>query len=499
MKVQHRFILLLFCLLFVPVIVSPDVFSLERYDYDRIKDDFSDYYCPIPGNEGASGEQEICPLSKTLTLKAALSMALVNNPDTQIASARIAQSKAMLDQSRAAFMPRVNVYTEYTRADAPSAYLFKTLDQREFNLTPSEFNDPGIVKNFETGISAQMSLFNGGRNLLNRAMATQDLAMSTWGGQEAKNNVASQLISAWYDTLSASEFVKIAEESVATVKNQLDIMTVRFEGGSALKSDILSLKVRLAQAEEDLLKSKNRYKLARAGLSTILGVYPDKEFTIDTTPFSLSGIPGTYEKGMAEAMEKRPELHKVRAMVKKSRMGRDMAKSAYLPTASLMGKYYVDDPSMDYSRDRENWAFGVMLNWNVFSGLSDHAGTVRSDAQLREALSSDRKALLNISLDVKNAYIRYEEAKTRITVAQRSVALSEESLSLVKKQYEGGSATITRYLEAELDRNSAKIRSTSAYYDRQKALADIARATGLLVQPDSLISTATQENSHENN
>lgn len=494
MKVRYRFVHVFLCFLLASVMIPPGVFSLERYGYERIKNDFSDYYCPIAVKNGEPGAQEPCPLGTTLTLKAALSLALDNNPDTQIAAARIAQSKTLLDQSRAAFMPQVNVYTEYTRADAPSAFLFKRLDQREFDTPMEKFNYPGIVENFETGVSAQMSLFNGGRNMLNRAMAKEDLAASTWGGQEAKNNVASQLISVWYDTLSASEFVKIAEESVETVKSQLEIMTVRFEGGSALKSDILSLKVRLAQAEEDLLKSKNRFKLARAGLATILGVYPDKEFAIDTTPFSLSNIPDAYEKGMETAMEKRPELHMVRAMVKKSRMGQDMARSAYLPTASLMGKYYVDDPSMDYSRDRENWAVGVMLNWNVFSGLADHAGAVRSDAQLREALSSDRKALLNISLDVKNAYIRYEEATARIDVARRSVLLAEESLSLVKKQYEGGSATITRYLEAELDRNSAKIRSTSAYYDREKALADIARATGLLAQPDTLISNATQEN-----
>ncbi len=55
---------------------------------------------------------------------------------------------------------------------------------------------------------------------------------------------------------------------------------------------------------------------------------------------------------------------------------------------------------------------------------------------------------------------------------------AEESLSLVKKQYEGGSATITRYLEAELDRNRARTRSAAAYYDRDKAIADIARAVG---------------------
>jgi outer membrane protein TolC len=55
---------------------------------------------------------------------------------------------------------------------------------------------------------------------------------------------------------------------------------------------------------------------------------------------------------------------------------------------------------------------------------------------------------------------------------------AEESLDLVKKQYEGGSATVTRYLEAELDSNQARIRAIAARYDREKARAEIGRAIG---------------------
>jgi outer membrane protein TolC len=49
---------------------------------------------------------------------------------------------------------------------------------------------------------------------------------------------------------------------------------------------------------------------------------------------------------------------------------------------------------------------------------------------------------------------------------------------LVRQQYDGGSADITRYLEAELAFSRAKMRETSAYFDREKARAQIARAIG---------------------
>jgi outer membrane protein TolC len=64
-------------------------------------------------------------------------------------------------------------------------------------------------------------------------------------------------------------------------------------------------------------------------------------------------------------------------------------------------------------------------------------------------------------------------------VTRASVAQAEESLRLVKKQYEGGSATVTRYLDAELDRSRTEIRAITARYDREKARADVGRALGL--------------------
>ena len=100
---------------------------------------------------------------------------------------------------------------------------------------------------------------------------------------------------------------------------------------------------------------------------------------------------------------------------------------------------------------------------------------------LDEMLDADRKATLALQLDVKTAYLRLDEARARKEVTRASVAQAEETLSLVRKQYEGGTATVTRYLEAELMLTRARMRDTQALYDLEKSLADVARAMGWLV------------------
>jgi outer membrane protein TolC len=262
-------------------------------------------------------------------------------------------------------------------------------------------------------------------------------------------------------------------------------MTVRFEEGGALKSDILSLKVRLAQANEDLVSSNNQQKIARAILANILGVSADKDIILRKEAQQPIPLPKDFSYGVLEAINKRPELKKVRKNLEKARMSLDIAQAGYLPTVDIQGKYYFDDPDLEYEKDRQNWMTAIVLNWDIFTGFSTQSRKATALATLEELLAADRKALLEVKLDVKTAYLKLEEAESRLEVAKSSVEMAEESLQLVKKQYDGGSVTITRYLEAELTRNSARTRSTAAYYDREKAYSDVGRAVGLFVKNQS--------------
>jgi outer membrane protein TolC len=255
-------------------------------------------------------------------------------------------------------------------------------------------------------------------------------------------------------------------------------MNVRFQAGGALKSDILSLEVRLAQAREHLVQSQNQYQVALAALANVLGVSFGDSFTVKDDPDQSLDIPGQFADGLDFALVHRPELFKLQVQVRQSRMAIDRARAGYLPSVDIQTRYYFADPNMNYDLDRDNWTAGVMVNWDLFTGFSTAADQSKASATLAETMAADRKTLLAIKFDVKRAYLNLFEAEERLKVAQSSVAKAEESLNLVKQQYEGGSADITRYLEAQLSESQARISAVAAFYDRQKAMAEIGRAIG---------------------
>lgn len=461
--------------------------GFPEYSYDSVRSEYAGQVCRQPedrNSEGVSGRNPApaCGVDAPLTLPDAIGTTLKNNPDLTGAAWRIEQSKAMLALADTGFWPQVSFYTEYIQGDAPSAYLFKKIDQRRLPQQVN-FNDPGWFENYESGLKGQINLFNGGSDYLSVLMARKDVEISKLSRTQLENDLTAQVIKTFYNALAARDFIAIAKESVNTVSEQLRIMQVRYEGGAVVKSDLLSMEVRLAQAKEQLVSSRNRFALARAALANLMGLEPsaftEKDGVLAASEADLPDVPDDYEQGVIHAVKFRPELAQVRKQLVKSRIGLASAKTAWLPRLDLMGKYYMDDPGLNYETSRDNWTTALLLNWDLFTGFSRQAEISRAEAMVHELLAADHKAALGIKLDVKTAYLNLEEARSRYQVAQSSVASAEESFRLVREHYQGGAVTITRYLEAELDRSRARIRATAAHYDKIKAQAEVARSVGV--------------------
>jgi len=455
----------------------------ERYQYQQIKQTYEKPPKPTAVNptgvakDAAQTPEKVMKAAGSLTLEKVIAIALKNNPDMDMAVARIGQSEAMLDEAISAFWPVIGVYGEYLQGNAPSAYLFKTIDQRK--LPPgTDFNNPGWFENYEVGIQGRLNLFNGGRDYLRKRMAETGLAITRLDRRTVQNGLVTSVIHAYFSVLAAKKYVHISEDSVKTVKKELDMVSVRYEAGGALKSDVLSLKVALALAEEDLIRVRNNHILAVASLANLLGLDPDTDLELADRQQVPIKVPDQYEKALVMAMANRPELNRSRLQVVRSRMDLDVARSEYLPRLDAQMRTYFDDPGFDFEWDRKNWTAGVILNWDVFTGFRRSSHVDRARAVLKEMLAADRKETLAVQLQLKGAYLKYREANARWDVSRASVAYSEESLRLVQKQYEGGAATITRYLEAELARNRAHLRAATAFYDREKTAAAIGRAMG---------------------
>lgn len=430
-------------------------------------------FCPAAA---ATGQ---LTFDRPLAVEGAIEMALSNNHDIAMAATGIEKARAALKKSDAAFMPTFTLFSEYTAGDAPSAYLFKSIDQRKLpeNL---DFNDPGSFTNLETGIMARVNLYRGGQDRLMKQMATVDLTSTESMVDGVQNEIVSMVILSFFSALKAGEYVAIAEESLATVVEQLRIMGIRHEGGGVLRSDILSLEIRAAEARQELVRSKNRHSSAINTLTTLVAHEPVENLELAGDCECPVTLPSTYDQAMEVALESRPEMVRAEAMVKKARLGQKIATATYLPSLDLAARYYMDSDNLTYSTNRENYTAGLTFKWDLFTGGTTTQEIIQAKQEVYRALGFEQKMRLIILSELKNAFLNLEDATERIRVTKTSVEMAEETLSLIKIRYEGGSDSVTRYLESELAWNRSRISMAAAFYDKKIAQSEIARAMGIL-------------------
>ena len=152
-------------------------------------------------------------------------------------------------QAKAAFFPKVILENEYMRMDAPSLNFTKTIDSRMLSFE-TDFNNPGPLNNYETGLSLRYNIYRGGKDWYGLKQAEIGKNMAKSQHNELINHLVFNVVTSYYNVLAAKEQISVAIDSKKSVEAQRDKIKILYEGGAALKSDLLSLEVRLAEAKE---------------------------------------------------------------------------------------------------------------------------------------------------------------------------------------------------------------------------------------------------------
>jgi outer membrane protein len=428
-----------------------------------------------------------------LTLDEAVALAFRSNPDLRAAAERIGEAQARVGEATSAFFPQIASRLAYNRTDNPAQAFSMILAQRRFSFA-DDFNNPGPTQDVRPEIVGALPLFRGGRDYERRTAAALGVEAAQWEQAAIRNALADAVIAAYYSLLAGPEQVEVTRVSIGAVDSALTQARARFESGTALKSDVLSLEVRLAAAREAHVRAQNAVELARAGLRILLGLPADAPLEVaPVATRTAADVPESFDEALQQAIARRPEIQAAQRLVAMREHEVKLEKAAYLPRLDLVGSYGQDNTNLELSRHQDNWAFGVTAELDLFSGFRTAERVRAAERRLAETREAERKARLEVERDVKTALLGLQEARERAQVTAAAVASGEEALRLVQEQYRAGAVTITRYLEAEVARTDARSRAIAARYDARRAEAAVRKALGYWAAR-SADSAAAQDN-----
>lgn len=420
-------------------------------------------------------------VAQSLTLEQAIDYALSNNPDLQIATERISQAEAQLGVALSAFYPQVTAKVGYDHSNNPAQVFSMIVAQRDFGPNSiNNINDPGYRQNFRPEIIGKLSLFRGGQDYHNSKAAELGISAAEFERSSVRNALIEAVTASYYAYLAAQEAQKVAQDSILAIASELKLTRQRYEAGTVLKSDVLSLEVKSAEAQEAQIRAANAIDLAKTGIATLLGLPVDQAFVVTSASSMLPApkLASSYNDLLDLAVTQRPEVKAAANQVEIALAKLKSEQGAYLPKADAYVSYGQNSQSPGFSGSKDNVTAGVSVEMDLFSGLETKNRVSAAERKAAEARETERKTKLAIEQEVKTAFLKLEEALARMRVTEASVAAADEALRLVNEQRRAETVTITRYIEAEAARNKAHSNTIAAHYDALSAEAALKKAVG---------------------
>lgn len=416
------------------------------------------------------------PVAMGVTLDEAIRAALDNNPDILSAEHRIESARSMLRQAKSAYYPWINVSANYAQSDNPPQAFMMTLNQRTLNMADPSFNpnEPDDTENLRASVGVQWRLYDSGQRAANKNMARFGAEASAEALAAVRNQLAHEVTRGFLGVLQAKAFAAVQADSVSSIEESLRIAQERFNAGSAVKTDVLNLETQLAQAREDLIKIRNGLQLAVAAVNTAIGSDLVTAENAAAPDMSLDAPPPECKDPLA--YENRPELRAARLMRRIKEQDLKKAKRSYGPTLSAFASSDWDsDASTEFE---QSYMAGVMAELNVFDGFRTRGAVAAAAAEYEAAKADEQKAVNNLKLDLKQAFLGVQDAWERLNVTRSSLETAQEAQRIVREQYEQGAADISILLQTQVGVTAMQTRNVAAQYDYLVALSNLKRAKG---------------------
>ena len=430
------------------------------------------------------------PAPASLTLQAAVQQALEKNPQLQSAADTADAATARVDQSKAAWYPRIDFSQGFTRGNNP-VYVFGTLlTQRRFtteNFDLGRLNAPTPLDNFQTRFDGQMLLFDSGQTRYRVQGTKRAKTAADFEKEQARQDLIARVVRAYYGVIAAKEEEAASGESLRAAEANEQHAEHLQKAGLIVDSDLLSARVFSAQMKDREIRAQNGVELARLALARELGMAPGAE------PAVSGGLrePETADQKSAEdwekrALENRPALQAAQFAGEAAASTRKSAKAEFGPKLGVFADYERDGLSLA-GNGGTNWTAGARLEFNIFAGGAQKARLAEAQANENKAKHDLEWFKSGMLLEVRQAYLGISAAAQRAAAARQSAEQAKESLRIIQNRYEAGLTTITELLRAQSAQLDARTAYLSAVHDWRVAEADLEWAAGTLTTDSPVV------------
>ena len=401
----------------------------------------------------ALGAQAPAPMradSTPLSRSAAISAALANNPQLDVAREQTAQARARRVQGIA----------------IPDPQLTYSLDNQ-----PTFLNLGGATaKNAALGIQVPFPH----KFRLQSAIGNADIHSFEYAYTGLRQQIASATSATYDSLLVARRHQEIFRTGRELAADFLKKTQARFEAGTAAKLDVIRAQSALAQADNDLIGAERDILIANDGLDRLIGESPGTPI-IPADSLAIPPPLPTVAEAQEAALTSRPELGALAAQQSGAKATTTLAKEYWLPDFTLSAQ-------RDYGPDGSGALFsaGIALPFPIFYWQHNKGEIAASQHHEKELVAAGRDLRAQVAQDVRASYANAATAlRQAIFIRDALLPTAREAYRVASVSYGLGGSSAIEVLDARRELLDAETQYADALAAANSSRADLERAVAV--------------------
>jgi outer membrane protein len=417
------------------------------------------------------------------TLEQALTDAYLINPVLNAERARLRATDEQVALAKSGLRPFIS-------GEADTAFMnthnvvSTTRSPTALGSATSSFRFPDGTSH-PRGWSVQLTqpLFEGFQNLnaIRVAKSTVQAARESLRGVE--QTVLLDAITAYVNVVRDVATVRLRENNVKVLTEQLKETKDRFDVGEVTRTDVAQAEARRSDSLATLSVAQANLKTSNAAYEQIIGHPPGN---LVTPPSIRHLLPSTFEEAMTLGDGENPLILAAVYQEEASLYAVQQIEGELLPTVTLEAQYQQrfgflntpDSPGDSSLNEQDTTTVLGRMNVPLYQG-GGVAARVRQAKETNNQLKKEvEDARLRVHADVVSQWGILQSTSSEITSAQASVAANKIALTGVQEEEKVGQRTTLDVLNAQLELLNSQIGLVTALRDRIVAEYSLYSAVG---------------------
>ena len=405
-------------------------------------------------------------------LDALMQEAASNSQDIALATGRIAEARATLNQNTANFYPSVDLNASAAR---------QQISQNSASFNPTAipaFND------LKLGLSASYEIDFWGKFARADDAARARLLSQTASRGTVLTSLYANVAQGYFALRALDAQVVLAEQTLATRQENLRLQKRRFDGGVIGELDLRQAEAEAASIEASLQLTRQNRSNAESALALLLGRKPAE--IVKPVIARGAALPVLYGAQTVPAnlpsdlLNRRPDLIAAEQNLIAANADIGQARTAYFPRLVLtagLGQQSQDLSSL-FNPASLFWSLLGNLTQPVFRAGAIDAVMAAANARQQQALAQYTLAVQSAFRDVHDALNNVQVARDITTTTARRIEALRSTLRLAELRYKAGYSGYLEVLTAQRDLAQAVIGLIDTQRSQLNAVISLYKALG---------------------